>query len=394
MSSLLLLVEKISKDEIITIEGTTGKVFVGEIPTIEADFDDDFIKFMEIADSYRKLKVRTNADTPKDLKNALKFGAEGIGLCRTEHMFFDSERIMTVREMIFASSTKERKESLAKILPFQKNDFYELFKSLEGRPCNIRLLDPPLHEFLPAEKEDQINLAKGMNITSEELNERIKSLHEFNPMLGHRGCRLGISYPEIYEIQIRAIIEAAYECDKEGVEVNSEIMVPLISTISEFKLIKELALDLIKEYEEKFDKKLRFKVGTMIELPRAAIIADQVAEVADFFSFGTNDLTQTTFGLSRDDSGKFLPSYVEMGILEEDPFVSLDHDGVGFLVSHATKLGKKVNNSMHIGICGEHGGEPKSIDFCHQLGLDYVSCSPFRVPVARLAAAQSALKER
>ncbi len=382
---------EISKEEKITIEGSTGRIFVGEVPTIESSFDDDFLSFMEIVDKYRVLRVRTNADTPKDTKTALKFGAEGIGLCRTEHMFFEPERIQAVREMIFSKTTDERKASLEKILPFQKMDFAELFKALDGKPCNIRLLDPPLHEFLPSEESDLKKLAELMGVTLSEIKTRVSSLHEFNPMLGHRGCRLGISYPEIYEIQIRAIVEAGLEIGEKGTSVESEIMIPLISTVEEFRLIKELALEIIDSKGD-LPSNVNFKIGTMIELPRAAIIADEVAKEADFFSFGTNDLTQTTFGLSRDDSGKFLPAYVEMDILKEDPFVSLDYRGVGFLVEHATVNGRIGNPKIHIGICGEHGGDPKSINFCHKIGLDYVSCSPYRVPVARLAAAQVAIK--
>ena len=388
---IILNGQEVSKEEKITIEGSTGRIFIGEVPTIESSFDEDFSSFMKIVDKHRVLKVRTNADTPKDTKTALKFGAEGIGLCRTEHMFFEPERIQAVREMIFSKTTSERKSSLEKILPFQQKDFSELFKALDGRPCNIRLLDPPLHEFLPSEESDLQSLAELMGITLSEIKTRVSSLHEFNPMLGHRGCRLGISYPEIYEIQIRAIVEAGLEVVKAGTAVESEIMIPLISTVEEFRLIKELALEILESKGE-LPSNIKFKIGTMIELPRAAIVAGEVAKEADFFSFGTNDLTQTTFGLSRDDSGKFLPAYVEMGILENDPFVSLDYKGVGFLVNHASIEGRKNNKEIHIGICGEHGGDPKSIDFCHKIGLDYISCSPYRVPVARLAAAQVAIK--
>jgi pyruvate, orthophosphate dikinase len=382
---------EISQDEKITIEGASGRIFLGEVPTIESSFDDDFSSFMNIVDKHRVLNIRTNADTPKDTKTALKFGAEGIGLCRTEHMFFEPKRIKAVREMIFSKTTDERKAALEKVLPFQRKDFSELFITLDGKPCNIRLLDPPLHEFLPSEDSDLENLAKSMEISLSEIKSRVSALHEFNPMLGHRGCRLGISYPEIYEIQIRAIVEAGLEVSKSGVSVNSEIMIPLISTVEEFKLIKDLAVEVI-DSKGSLPENIKFKIGTMIELPRAAIIANQISKEADFLSFGTNDLTQTTFGLSRDDSGKFLPAYVEMGILENDPFVSLDPQGVGFLVEHATVHGRNSNKEIHIGICGEHGGDPKSIEFCHKIGLDYVSCSPYRVPVARLAAAQVAIK--
>jgi pyruvate,orthophosphate dikinase len=307
-------------------------------------------------------------------------------------MFFEPDRIKAVREMIFSKTTDERKESLSKILPFQKNDFLEIFKALEGRPCNIRLLDPPLHEFLPSDEGDLANLSESMSVSLDELKDRVSQLHEFNPMLGHRGCRLGVSYPEIYEVQIKAIVGAAIEAAKSGAHVDSEIMIPLISTSQEFILIKELAEDVISEHEVD-SSRINFKIGTMIELPRAAIISEEIAKHADFFSFGTNDLTQTTFGLSRDDSGKFLPAYVDMGVLPKDPFVTIDRDGVGFLVEHSTRKGREANPSMHIGICGEHGGDPESIEFCHHIGLDYVSCSPFRVPVARLASAQVAIRE-
>ncbi|GAB4016507.1 MAG: pyruvate, phosphate dikinase [Bdellovibrio sp.] len=378
----------------ITIDGATGEVFEGTIPTIEAKISDDFAVFMKWADEVRKLGIRTNADNPHDSEVAIKFGAEGIGLCRTEHMFFEPERILAVREMIFAKDKANREKALSKILPYQKEDFVGIFKVMNGLPVNIRLLDPPLHEFLPHTKEEKQELADALSLPLSEIEERGEKLHEFNPMLGHRGCRLAITFPEIYIMQARAIALAAAECAKNKIVVKPEIMIPLVALGAELKLIKD---DVIAEVEkvlnaEKVD--VKFKVGTMIELPRAAIMAGQIAKDAEFFSFGTNDLTQTTFGLSRDDAGKFLPDYLGKGIFAIDPFVSLDQEGVGFLVKHAVSEGKKANPNIHMGICGEHGGEPRSIDFCHRAGLDYVSCSPFRVPIARLAAAQAALNNK
>lgn len=383
---------KYKEGDSITIDGGTGEVIDGIIPTIEAAISDDFAVFMGWADEYRKLRVRTNADTPEDSKVAVQFGAEGIGLCRTEHMFFEKDRILAVREMIFANSLKERETALAKILPFQREDFIGIFTALNGLPVNIRLLDPPLHEFLPHTVEDKKELAGSLGLELKIIEQRGESLHEFNPMLGHRGCRLGVTFPEIYRMQVQAIIEAALICDEKGIKVYPEIMIPLVAVEGELTVLKE---DAIKEIERIFKLKnrtIKYKVGTMIELPRAAIMAGQIAKHAEFFSFGTNDLTQTTFGLSRDDAGKFLPDYVSKGLVQYDPFVSLDQEGVGFLIKHAVVEGKKTNPNMHVGICGEHGGEPKSIDFCHRVGLDYVSCSPYRVPIARLAAAQAALK--
>ena len=385
--------KKITEGSFITIDGTTGEVFNGEVPTIDAQLTDDFETLMKWADEKRDLKVRANADNPKDTATSLSFGAEGIGLCRTEHMFFDKERILAVREMIFANNLSEREEALAKILPFQKEDFEGIFSELNGLPCNIRLLDPPLHEFLPHSMSDRQQLADSLQKDIEEINQRDQFLKEFNPMLGHRGCRLGITYPEIYRVQTRAIIEAAMSCHKKGIKVLPEIMIPLTSTAEEFRIIKEDILseiDLIKS--ELNGEMISFKIGTMIELPRAALVADQIAEDSDFFSFGTNDLTQTTYGISRDDGGKFLPEYLDKGILSKDPFVSIDEDGVGQLVKLATEKGRLKNDKMSIGICGEHGGDPDSIQFCHDIGLDYVSCSPFRVPTARLVAAQVSIK--
>jgi pyruvate,orthophosphate dikinase len=337
------------------------------------------------------LEYRTNADNPEDTETAAKFWSRGIGLCRTEHMFFDPERILAVREMIFATNRDDREKALSKLLPFQRNDFSGIFKVMRGKPVNIRLLDPPLHEFLPHKESERQELANSLGLELHEINSRMDSLHEFNPMLGHRGCRLGVTYPEIYNMQVRAIIEAALEVSDSGDEVIPEIMIPLINDFQELKILRSEALAVINDVFKEKGKEIKYKLGTMLELPRACITADEVAPHADFFSFGTNDLTQTTYGLSRDDSGKFLPQYQSKGIYPVDPFVSIDQKGVGYLVEYAVKLGKKVNNKLHCGICGEHGGEPKSIDFCHRVGLDYISCSPFRVPIARLAAAQAAI---
>ena len=378
----------------ITIDGANGEVYEGAIPTIDAKISDDFAVFMNWADEVKKLGVRANADNPHDSEVAIKFGAHGIGLCRTEHMFFEPERILAVREMIFAKDKPNREKALAKLLPYQVSDFKGIFKVMNGLPVNIRLLDPPLHEFLPHSKEDKQELADALGLPLSEIEERGDKLHEFNPMLGHRGCRLAITFPEIYNMQARAIATAAVECAKEKIVVKPEIMIPLVALGLELKIIKT---DVINEVEKVFSEtgtKVDYKVGTMIELPRAAIMAGEIAKDAQFFSFGTNDLTQTTFGLSRDDAGKFLPEYVSKGIMGGDPFVSLDQEGVGFLVKHAVSEGKKTNPQMHMGICGEHGGEPRSIEFCHKAGLDYVSCSPFRVPIARLAAAQAAIKNK
>jgi pyruvate,orthophosphate dikinase len=377
----------------ITFDGANGEVYEGVIPTIEAKITADFATFMKWADGARRLKVRTNADTPEDAKIAVEFGAEGIGLCRTEHMFFAPERILAVREMIFAETDRDRKKALDKLLPFQRADFNGIFKEMSGLPVNIRLLDPPLHEFLPHQVKDQQELADVLGISIQAVQERNDALHEFNPMLGHRGCRLAITYPEIYLMQVRAIIEAAIESDQKGIKVLPEIMIPLISELREYSTIQsECKAEIEKVFKEK-NHTVKYKMGTMLELPRACIMAGEIAKEAEFFSFGTNDLTQTTFGLSRDDAGKFLPSYTSRGIYPKDPFVTIDVPGVGFLMKHAISEGKKANASIHAGICGEHGGEPASVEFCHQIGLDYVSCSPFRVPIARLAAAQAALKD-
>jgi len=359
-------------------------------PTLSGDFG----KIMGWADKIRKLKVRTNADTPHDAKVARDFGAEGIGLCRTEHMFFEGNRIQAVREMILSDDVAGRKKALAKLLPMQKGDFIGIFEAMKGLPVTIRLLDPPLHEFVPHEKPQQEDMAKDMGVSLEKIQQKVNALHEFNPMLGHRGCRLGIIYPEITEMQAQAIIEAACELKKKGITVKPEIMVPLVGDVKELQnqvdIIRKVAAETIK----KFNVKIDYTVGTMIEVPRAALTADKIAEVADFFSCGTNDLTQMTMGLSRDDSGKFLPAYVELGIYKNDPFQVLDAEGVGQLVKMAVEKGRKTKKDLKVGICGEHGGDPESVEFCHKAGLNYVSCSPYRVPIARLAAAQAVIKEK
>ncbi|MBF0300258.1 MAG: pyruvate, phosphate dikinase [Oligoflexia bacterium] len=378
----------------LTIDGGTGEVIEGKVPTIEAGISDDFAVFMKWADDTRKLRIRTNADTPHDATVAIQFGAEGIGLCRTEHMFFANDRILAVREMIFAENTPDREKALAKLLPFQRDDFIGIFRAMNDKPVNIRLLDPPLHEFLPHEKHEKEDLAKALGITVQAVDLRIEGLHEFNPMLGHRGCRLAITYPEIYKMQVRAIIEAAIQVSDEGIKVHPEIMIPLVISKAELAILRKDVIEVSEECLKKAGKKIPYKVGTMIEIPRAALTAAEIATEADFFSFGTNDLTQTTLGASRDDAGKFLPIYVEKGALVADPFVNIDETGVGILVKMATTEGRKSNPKIHVGICGEHGGDPKSIEFCHRTGLDYVSCSPFRVPIARLAAAQASIKEK
>ena len=384
---------EVKEGDIITIDGSTGRVILGEVPTVKPEISGDFSKLMSWADSYRKLKVRTNSETPLDTKTAREFGAEGIGLCRTEHMFFDEERILSVREMILSKTKEDRNRALAKLLPHQKNDFVEIFKIMNGLPVTVRLLDPPLHEFLPKNVSEIQDVSNSLELPVKEVESRINELHEHNPMLGHRGCRLGISFPEIYEMQCRAIFEALIECkNKKHKSIIPEIMIPLVSTEAEIKIMKNLVVRIADKVQKENKIKLNYLVGTMIELPRAAIKAKDIAKHADFFSFGTNDLTQTTFGISRDDSGKFLNDYIENKIFEIDPFVSID-EGVGDLIEIATIRGRKQNNKIKLGICGEHGGDPKSINFCSKAGLDYVSCSPFRVPVARLAAAQAQLKK-
>ncbi len=384
----------VKEGDYITLNGTTGEVMLGQAPLVTPELTADFGTFMKWVDEFRKIGVRTNADTPHDSEVARKFGAEGIGLCRTEHMFFAPERISAVREMILADDTEGRKKALAKILPFQKSDFIEIFKVMKGLPVTIRLLDPPLHEFLPHTEEELRALSASMEVPVEKLKARNKALYEFNPMLGHRGCRLGITYPEIYEMQVRAIMEAACELSKKKVKVIPEIMIPLVGHVNELKVMRELTVQIAEEVLQRYKTRVSYAVGTMIELPRAAITADKIAAYADFYSFGTNDLTQTTFGLSRDDGGRFLPYYVEKGILENDPFITLDQDGIGILMKIGIEKGRKVKKHLKMGICGEHGGDPKSVEFCHKIGLNYVSCSPYRVPIAKLAAAQAALKEK
>ena len=347
---------------------------------------------MEWADATRKLQIRTNADTPRDATQARKFGAEGIGLCRTEHMFFEEERIFNFRRMITATTVEAREEALEKILPYQRDDFEGLFRAMDGYTVTIRFLDPPLHEFLPHTDEEIKPLAESLGMTFEALKNRVESLKEFNPMMGHRGCRLAITYPEIAKMQTRAVIEAAINVQNEGKTVIPEIMIPLVGTVKELKYVKNIVVETAKEIIKEKGADLKYEVGTMIEIPRAALTADEIAEEAEFFSFGTNDLTQMTFGFSRDDATKFLGDYYKKKILEQDPFATIDQTGVGKLVAMAAELGRKTRPNIHLGICGEHGGDPKSIDFCHRVGLDYVSCSPFRVPVARLAAAQAAIK--
>ncbi|MGI6689959.1 MAG: pyruvate, phosphate dikinase [Christensenellales bacterium] len=381
----------------VSIDGSTGNVYEGLIPTVDADVSGDFDRLMGWADAVRTLKVRTNADTPRDTRQAVAFGAEGIGLCRTEHMFFEADRVKAMREMILSDTSEQRRAALAKILPFQQKDFEEMYKALEHRPMTIRFLDPPLHEFLP--QKNMVNeiaeLAREMGITQDEVLAKIDALHEFNPMMGHRGCRLSVTFPEIAEMQTRAVLQAAITVRREaGFDIEPEIMIPLVGTSKELKYVKDIVLNTAQKIFEEMGETIQFQVGTMIEIPRACITADEIALEADFFSFGTNDLTQMGFGFSRDDATKFLSSYYDNKILESDPFARLDTEGIGKLVETAVKLGRQTKPGLHLGICGEHGGDPSSIAFCHQVGLDYVSCSPFRVPIARLAAAQAALQNK
>mgnify|MGYP001357938905 FL=1 len=375
--------------DIITIDGSCGEVMSGEVKTIKPDISGDFSKIMSWADSIRTMRVRTNSETPLDTKVAREFGAEGIGLCRTEHMFFDEERILYVRQMILSKSKEDRCKALDKILPFQKNDFREIFSIMKGLPVTIRLLDPPLHEFLPKSEKEISTVASSLGISEKEIRDRISDLHEENPMLGHRGCRLAISYPEIYQMQCEAIFEALIECKKNKIKVMPEIMIPLVATGQELEILRALVDSKAKEVSKKYSQKLEYIVGTMIELPRAALNAKDISKHADFFSFGTNDLTQTTLGISRDDSGKFLEDYVDNNIFKIDPFVSIDEKGVGQLVEIACNNAKKIKPKIKLGICGEHGGDPDSITFCQKVGLNYVSCSPYRVPIARLSSAQA-----
>ncbi len=380
----------------ISIDGTTGNIYDGIIPTVDATIAGEFGRIMTWADKFRRLKVRTNADTPTDAKKARELGAEGIGLCRTEHMFFDENRIAAFREMICADTLEEREAALEKILPYQQSDFEALYEALEGTPVTIRFLDPPLHEFVPTEEEDIKKLADAQGKSVEDINALIASLHEFNPMMGHRGCRLAVTYPEIAKMQTKAVIRAAIKVQNAHPEwtVKPEIMIPLICELKELKYVKKAVVEAADAEIAAAGVNLEYEVGTMIEIPRAALTADEIAKEADFFCFGTNDLTQMTYGFSRDDAGKFLTAYYDAKILESDPFAKLDQTGVGKLMETAIKLGKPVNESLHIGICGEHGGDPSSVEFCHKIGLDYVSCSPFRVPIARLAAAQAAISQR
>ncbi|HBV64769.1 MAG TPA: pyruvate, phosphate dikinase [Rhodopirellula sp.] len=380
--------------DVISLDGTTGEVMAGEVETQEPKLSGDFAKLMKWADEYRTLDVRTNADSPADSKRAREFGAKGIGLCRTEHMFFESDRIIHMRSMILAETEKDRRAALKKLLPFQRKDFEGIFKAMNGLPVTVRLLDPPLHEFLPHESAAQKAMAKELGVKPAEIVKRAEALHEANPMLGHRGCRLSVTYPEILEMQVKAIVEAAINCAKKSIKAHPEIMIPLVGTAAELKLLRARVEDTIAATRtaKKFTGKLDITIGTMIEIPRAALTADEVAESADFFSFGTNDLTQMTFGYSRDDINTFLPDYLSQDILPVDPFQSLDQTGVGQLVDMGVKKGRSSKKDLKVGICGEHGGDPESIDFCHRVGLNYVSCSPFRVPIARLAAAQAALK--
>ena len=385
--------ETFKEGDYISLDGTTGKIYKGDIKTVEASISGNFGRIMEWADSIRTLKVRTNADNPRDTQNAVDLGAEGIGLCRTEHMFFDEDRIPKIRKMILSETTEDREAALNELIPFQKSDFKAMYKVLKEYPMTVRYLDPPLHEFLPTEEEDIIALAKDMNISVDKLKEKIADLHEFNPMMGHRGCRLVVTYPEIAKMQTRALMEAAIEVtEEEGYDIVVEIMIPLIGERKELKFVKDIVIEVAEKVKKEKDSNISYKIGTMIEIPRAALTADEVAKEAEFFSFGTNDLTQMTFGFSRDDAGKFLNSYYETKIYEQDPFAKIDQKGVGKLVKMAVELGRKTRPDIKLGICGEHGGDPSSVEFCHNIGLNYVSCSPFRVPIARLAAAQAAIK--
>jgi pyruvate,orthophosphate dikinase len=378
--------------EFMTLDGSTGEIMLGVVPTVQPELSGDFAELMEWADEFRTLGIRANAETPADAAQARKFGAEGIGLCRTEHMFFEEDRIRAVREMILADDEKSRRAALAKLLPMQRADFVELFEIMQGLPVTIRLLDPPLHEFLPHSEEEIAEVAAAMGADPKKLADRARDLHEFNPMLGFRGCRLAIAYPEIAEMQARAIFEAAVEAAKRtGKPVVPEVMVPLIATKAELDLVKASIDAMAEAVARETGTKVAYQVGTMIELPRASLRAAEIAETAEFFSFGTNDLTQTVFGISRDDAASFLGTYMARGILASDPFVSIDREGVGELVRIGVERGRKTKAKLKVGICGEHGGDPASVAFCHEIALDYVSCSPFRVPIARLAAAQAAL---
>jgi pyruvate,orthophosphate dikinase len=384
---------KFGRKDTLSIDGSTGQVYAGEVSTVEPKVSGDFATLMEWADKTRKLLVRTNADTPHDAEVARKFGAQGIGLCRTEHMFFEGDRIIAVREMILADNEKDRRAALKKLLPYQKKDFVGIFKAMDGLPVTIRLLDPPLHEFLPHEEANTKQMAKEMKVPVEKIKRRVSELHEQNPMLGFRGCRLAVIFPEIQEMQVTAIFQAAAECAKKGIKVFPEVMIPIVHTVKELEFLMPKVRAVADEVFQKAGVKVDYKLGTMIEIPRAALTADLIAKEAEFFSFGTNDLTQMTFGFSRDDVGTFVPKYVEMEILPKDPFQSLDVEGVGMLIKMAVEKGKATRPNIKLGICGEHGGDPASVEFCHRAGLSYVSCSPFRVPIARLAAAQAVARE-
>ena len=379
----------------LSIDGSTGNIYDGAVPTVDASIGGEFGRVMGWADKYRRLGVRTNADNPHDTAQAVKFGAEGIGLCRTEHMFFEADRIPAIREMICSDTVEQREKALAKLEPMQQGDFEAMYIALEGRPMTVRFLDPPLHEFVPTEEADIAQLAKDMGKSVAEIKNIIASLHEFNPMMGHRGCRLAVTFPEIAAMQTRAVIKAALNVNAKHPDwhIVPEIMIPLVGEVKELKYVKDVVVKTADEIISSVKSDMKYKVGTMIEIPRAALTADEIAKEADFFSFGTNDLTQMTFGFSRDDAGKFLGAYYDKKIYENDPFAKLDQVGVGKLVKMAATMGRESNPDIHLGICGEHGGDPASVEFCHKVGLDYVSCSPFRVPIARLAAAQAAIKE-
>ena len=385
---------KFNEGDYISLDGSTGKIYRGDLRTRDAVISGNFERIMNWADKYRKLKVRTNADTPADALNALKLGAEGIGLCRTEHMFFDADRIPKIRKMILSNTVEQREAALNELIPFQKSDFKGIFKTMEGRPVTIRFLDPPLHEFVPTDDADIKALAKEMGLKFEEVKAKCESLHEFNPMMGHRGCRLAVTYPEIARMQTRAVMEAAIEeNEKYGFSIEPEIMIPLVGDKKELKFVKKVIVEVAEQVKKEKKSDIKYHIGTMIEIPRAALMADEIAEEAEFFSFGTNDLTQMTFGFSRDDTGKFIDSYYKSKIYESDPFAKLDQNGVGQLIQMAAEKGRKTRPDIKLGICGEHGGDPSSVEFCHKVGLTYVSCSPFRVPIARLAAAQAAIAE-
>ena len=384
----------LTEGDVISIDGSTGYIYKGDIKKENPELTGNFAIFMEWVDNARDMEVRTNADNPRDAKQALSFGAEGIGLCRTEHMFFHEDRIPAVREMILSSNIEQRQHALDKLLPMQEQDFYEIYKIMQGLPVTVRLLDPPLHEFLPTKQSEMEQLAKDMNLSYDQVVSKVKELHEVNPMLGHRGCRLSVTFPEIYRMQTRAIINAAMKLKEEGIDVKPEIMIPLVGEVKEMKYVKDEITDEIHSIFLDKNDKIDYSIGTMIEVPRATLMADEIATEAEFFSFGTNDLTQMSFGFSRDDAGKFLPDYVNKKILPQDPFAVLDQEGVGQLVKLAVEKGRASNPEIHLGVCGEHGGEPSSVEFFHNIGLDYVSCSPFRVPIARVAAAQAAIKEK